>query len=58
MAQPPYIGLNEAEMVSLLAAQHEMIERLAARVSELEAFVQGGDKTSHGNASGLLSVAA
>lgn len=46
MAQPPYIGLNEAEMVSLLAAQHEMIERLAARISELEALVGKPRKTS------------
>ena len=27
-------------------------------LSETDAAVQGGDKTSHGNAGGLLSVAA
>jgi len=46
MAQGPYIGLNAAEMVSLLAAQHEMIERMAARISELEALVGKPRKTS------------
>ena len=46
MAPPPLHVLTEAEKNELLLAQHEMIERLAARVSELEALVGKPRKTS------------
>jgi len=46
MAMGPGIGLSEAEMVSLLAQQQDMIERLVARISELEALVGKPRKTS------------
>lgn len=36
MAMGPRIGLSEAEMVSLLAQQQDMIARLVARISELQ----------------------
>jgi transposase len=46
MATPPRIGLSEAEKDALLAQQQEMIERLVARISELEALVGKPRKTS------------
>ena len=39
MSPPPLHVLSEAEKNELLLAQHEMIERMAARISELEALV-------------------
>ena len=39
MAIGPRIGLSEAEKDALLVQQGEMIERLVARISELEALV-------------------
>ena len=39
MAPPPLHVLTEAEKNDLLLAQYEMIERMAARISELEALV-------------------
>ena len=47
MALPPLHVLTEAEKNDLLLAQHEMIERMAARISELEALVGKPRKTSH-----------
>ena len=41
-----YFSLTEAEKNELLLAQHEMIERMAARISELEALVGKPRKTS------------
>ncbi|WP_410483030.1 DUF6444 domain-containing protein [Sphingobium sp. KCTC 72723] len=38
--------LTEAEKNELLLAQHEMIERLVARISELESLVGTPRKTS------------
>ena len=46
MAPPPLHVLTEAEKNALLLAQHEMIERMAARISELEALVGKPRKTS------------
>lgn len=46
MAPPPLHVLSEAEKNELLLAQHEMIERMAARISELEALVGKPRKTS------------
>lgn len=46
MATPPRIRLSEAEKDALLARQQEMIERLVARISELEALVGKPRKTS------------
>ncbi|RZF61131.1 IS66 family transposase [Sphingomonas populi] len=46
MAPPPLHVLTEAEKNELLLAQHEMIERMAARISELEALVGRPRKTS------------
>lgn len=46
MVTPPRIGLSEAEKDSLLTAQQDMIERLVARISELEALVGKPRKTS------------
>lgn len=46
MAPPPLHVLTEAEKNELLLAQHEMIERMAARISELEALVSKPRKTS------------
>lgn len=46
MSLPPFHVLSDAEKNELLVAQHEMIERLAARVSELEALVGKPRKTS------------
>lgn len=46
MAPPPLHVLTEAEKNDLLLAQHEMIERMAARISELEALVGKPRKTS------------
>lgn len=46
MATPPRIRLSEAEKDALLAQQQEMIERLVARISELEALVGKPRKTS------------
>ena len=38
MPPPPLHVLTEAEKNELLLAQHEMIERMAARISELESL--------------------
>lgn len=46
MAPPPLHVLTEAEKNELLLTQYEMIERLAARVAELEALVGKPRKTS------------
>jgi len=46
MAPPPLHVLSEAEKNELLLAQDEMIERMAARISELEALVGKPRKTS------------
>jgi transposase len=46
MTRPPRIGLTEAEKDVLLIEQAEMIERLAARIAELEALVGKPRKTS------------
>lgn len=46
MPPPPLHVLTEAEKNELLLAQHEMIERMAARISELEALVGKPRKTS------------
>jgi transposase len=46
MATPPRIRLSEAEKDALLVQQQEMIERLVARISELEALVGKPRKTS------------
>ena len=46
MAPPPLYVLTEAEKNDLLLAQYEMIERMAARISELEALVGKPRKTS------------
>jgi hypothetical protein len=46
MAPPPLHVLTETEKNELLLAQHEMIERMAARISELEALVGKPRKTS------------
>ncbi len=46
MEKPPRYRLSEAEKNDLLLAQEEMIERLAARVAELEALVGKPRKTS------------
>jgi transposase len=46
MAPPSEHGLNEAEMRDLLLRQAEMIGRLVARISELEALVGKPRKTS------------
>ncbi|MBX9814526.1 MAG: IS66 family transposase [Sphingomonas sp.] len=46
MSPPPLDVLTEAEKNELLLAQHEMIERMAARISELEALVGKPRKTS------------
>lgn len=46
MAPPPLHVLSEAEKNELLLAQHEMIERMAARISELEGLVGKPRKTS------------
>jgi len=46
MSIGPGIGLSEAEKDVLLAQQQAMIERLVARISELEALVGKPRKTS------------
>ncbi len=46
MSRPPRIGLSEAEKDALLLEQAALIERLAARISELEALVGKPRKTS------------
>jgi transposase len=46
MSPPPFHVLTEAEKNELLLAQHEMIERMAARISELESLVGTPRKTS------------
>jgi transposase len=46
MAPPPLHVLSEAEKNELLLAQHEMIERMAARIAELEGLVGKPRKTS------------
>jgi transposase len=46
MSPPPLHVLTEGEKNELLLAQHEMIERLAARVAELEALFGKPRKTS------------
>lgn len=46
MAPPPLHVLSEAEKNKLLHVQHEMIERMASRISELEALVGKPRKTS------------
>lgn len=46
MPPPPLHVLTEAEKNELLLAQHEMIERMAARISELESLVGKPRKTS------------
>lgn len=46
MSSQPRIGLSEAEKDDLLVQQQEMIERLVARISELEALVGKPRKTS------------
>lgn len=46
MPTPPRIGLSEAEKDVLLGQQQDMIERLVARISELEALVGKPRKTS------------
>jgi transposase len=46
MTLPPRFGLSEAEKDALLLEQAAMIERLAARIAELEAIVGKPRKTS------------
>lgn len=46
MAPPLLHVLSEAEKNDLLLAQHEMIERMAARISELAALLDKPRKTS------------
>ncbi len=46
MANPPRFELSDVEKDSLLAQQQAMIERLVARISELEALVGKPRKTS------------
>ncbi|MFS3137696.1 IS66 family transposase, partial [Gluconacetobacter sacchari] len=46
MAPPLFHELTDAEKNDLLLAQHEMIERMAARISELESLVGKPRKTS------------
>ncbi|WP_022675841.1 DUF6444 domain-containing protein [Novosphingobium sp. B-7] len=46
MAPPSLHVLTEAEKNDLLLAQYEMIERMAGRISELEALVGKPHKTS------------
>jgi transposase len=46
MAPPPLHVLSEAEKNALMLAQHEMIERMAARITELEGLVVKPRKTS------------
>lgn len=46
MAPPPLHVLSEAEKNELLLAQHEMIERMAVRITELEGLVGKPRKTS------------
>jgi len=46
MPPPPLHVLSEAEKNELLLAQHDMIERMAARISELEELVGKPRKTS------------
>lgn len=46
MAPPPLHVLSEAEKNELLLGQHEMIERMAARITELEGLVGKPRKTS------------
>jgi transposase len=47
MSPPPLYVLTEAEKNDLLLAQYEMIERMAARILELEALVGKPRKTSN-----------
>ncbi|KAA1052425.1 hypothetical protein FH063_004756, partial [Azospirillum argentinense] len=46
MTVPPRYRLSEAEKDALLAEQAALIERLAARIAELEALVGRPKKTS------------
>ena len=46
MPTPPRFSLNDAEKDALLVQQQEMIERLVARISELEGLVGKPRKTS------------
>ena len=46
MTQPPRYNLSDADKDALLAQQAEMIERLVARIGELEALVGKPRKTS------------
>ena len=46
MATPPRIRLTEAEKDALLLEQAALIERMAARIAELEALVGKPRKTS------------
>jgi transposase len=46
MTPPRRFGLSEAEMAALIVEQGEMIERMAARITELEALVGKPRKTS------------
>ena len=46
MPTPPRFSLNDAEKDALLVQQQEMIERLVARISELEGLVGRPRKTS------------
>ncbi len=47
MPLPPRFGLSDAEKDALLAQQQDLIERLAARVTELEALVGKPRKASN-----------
>jgi transposase len=46
MTLPPRFGLSDAEKDALLLEQAEMIQRLAARIAELEAILGKPRKTS------------
>ncbi|GLR80804.1 hypothetical protein GCM10007856_34840 [Azospirillum oryzae] len=46
MEKPPHYGLSDAEKDALLLEQAALIERLAARITELEALVGKPRKTS------------
>ncbi len=46
MPPPPLHALSEAEKNELLLAQHDMVERMAARISELVELVGKPRKTS------------
>lgn len=58
METPPRYRLNEAEKDALLLEQAALIERLAARVAELEALVGTPRKTSASGKSAHRSSSA